>query len=245
VALIPAMLYAVWPEIRRPLAANYSRLSGGMRVVCAVAASLAFLIVAAIGFRHILYLPDFRFGGSIGHFIVGQISKRMSDFGELLINAPEAKLGRFHPLIFGAGLILTVMIGIGLWRSRRDWHATHLYFMAYLAIMAVWPFGDARFWVPVLPLISLLVIQAIVPWNHLRIANWLTSVYLIFYGVAAVAALAYTTRITFAGPRFAELYGVESTRQAYQDAWSGKNIDPNNDWIFVIRRYGMPPPASR
>ena len=55
----------------------------------------------------------------------------------------------------------------------------------------------------------------------------------------ALAGMAYTTRITFAGQRFPELYGNDFARNAYEHAWRDPNPDLSDDWTFAIRRYGM------
>jgi hypothetical protein len=237
VALIPAVLYAMLPDGRHLASTSFSRFTGKARLSLIACAGLAILSVAAVASRWILYMPDFRFRGSLREAVVRQMSMRLTDFGELLINAPASKLGRLHPAIFPAGLLLTVLICVGLWRARRELHPTHVYILAYLAVLAIWPFMDARFWIPVLPLITILVFQAIMPSSHPRIANRLAGAYLAFYTVTVLAALAYTTRITFAGPRFPELYGDQSARNCYEHAWTVRNPDPADDFTFAIRRY--------
>ena len=193
VALIPAVLYAIWLDARQSGLLKTRRFGATARIIIGAGAAAVIAGAAAIALRHLLYLPDFHFGGSVGQAVVRQISMRANDFGELLTNAPVSKVPRLHPLILAAGVLLAVLIGMGFWRTRRHWHATHVYFLAYLAILAIWPFGDARFWLPVLPLIAILVFQAIAPTDHPVLAGRLIAAYLAVYAGLALIALVYTT----------------------------------------------------
>jgi hypothetical protein len=232
-ALFPAVLFAARPSREQIGRVDKGKLAG---IFCGGA---AIVVVAAIALRKSFYLPDFHFDGSAATAVKEQIRIRMIDFGELLMNLPSAKLGRFSFVVLIAGPVLTVLIGMGLWRTRRRWTPSHVYFMGYLLIMAVWPYNDARFWLPVLPLMAITVMQAIEPWESRRPMRQVVTIYLVIYALAALVAAVYTTRITLAGRRFPELYGSGSTRQAYEDAWGSPSSGPMDEGTAVIRRYGM------
>jgi hypothetical protein len=239
VTFIPAVLYALWPGANPRASFRHWLGADKPRALSIVALLLAIVTVAAILSRRLFYVPDWRFGDSVTQALGRQLPLRLSDFGELLLNFPSEKLGPLHPAVYAAGLLLAVLICTGLWRSRRNLRATHVYLMAYMAILIIWPFRDARFWIPVLPLVTLLVFQAVMPLCHFKTIRAVTAVYLAFYALTALAAMAYTTRLTFAAGRFPNVYGDETARAAYHRAASTQPTDPTDDWVFVIRRYGM------
>jgi hypothetical protein len=239
IALVPAVLYAIRPSKRQMSSLKAFLLADKLRLFGVGGVLLGIIAGAALVFRRLLYLPDFHFGGSFGEAIVNQLSMRMTDFAELLINAPSAKLGRLYPLIFVAGAALTVLIFIGLWETRRKLHTMHIYFICYLAILSIWPFFDVRFWIPVLPLITITVVGAISHWSRFRFIHYLTTIYLGYYAILTIVAILYTTRITLAGGSFPEIYGSGSAREAYEHAWSGQAADAGDDKVAVIHRYGM------
>ena len=114
----------------------------------------------------------------------------------------------------------------------------HIYLLAYLAILAVWPHRDARFWLPVLPLLAMVVVQAIEPLEN-PTAKRLGVAYLCIYGLMAVVAFVYSTRLTYAGSRFPALYGDGAYRQSYEKHWAGKANDPHDTVAELVRNFGM------
>jgi hypothetical protein len=183
-------------------------------------------------------LPDFRFGNSGFRAVVTQISLRLTDFGEVLLNASAAKFGPFHRVVFPAGLLLLMILCTGLWQARRRLRPTHIYLLTYFAILAIWPYADARFWIPVLPLVTLIAFQVIAPSLSYKFVKNLVVAYLVCYGVLALIAIAFTTRISFSGDRFEAMYGSEVTRAAYEQARSGRVSPENATFVRVLRRYG-------
>jgi hypothetical protein len=91
--------------------------------------------------------------------------------------------------------------------------------MSYLIVLLVWPYADTRFWIPLLPF----VLAYLVKFAHTAltarqriVAITVSSVWLLVVGGTA---LAYSTRLSFAGDAFAELYGDESTHLVYSVAF--------------------------
>ena len=212
IALIPAALYAVGSP-QRSIALLYSRGSRA-RAWWVIGASL--LIVAAFFASRLAYIPDF-YQPNVGHVL----EMRMQDFGELFLNVPASQLGRLHWAVYAAGPILLGLLLLGFYRERRDLRVSHVYLLAYMAILFVWPYVDARFWIPVLPLLAIVILQGFRPFASSKPAMCGVLGYLIIYGFMSLASAAYTTRITFAGDRFPQLYGSGSLREAYLSAWSG------------------------
>lgn len=160
---------------------------------------------------------------------------RTLDLGEILLNAPYAKLGRVHWLVHAAGIGTIILIAGGLWRAKRDFHPAHVYLLAYLCVMFAWPYGDNRFWLPVLPLLALAIVQAMEPlmaWRPVRgVVDLYAAVYFLMFLVAAV----YTTRITFSR-NFPEEYAGGESKADYIQAWSDQ--EPTTQTARMIRRYG-------
>jgi hypothetical protein len=238
VALVPALSYALWPSKAQRSSIKSFLAARKIRVIAIAAVCVIALAAATLAFRKALYLPDWKFGGSPLAAARLQLKIRMIDFGELFCNVPAAKLGRLQVFIPLAGMVLAILIAIGLWRVRRNPRPTHVYLLAYLAIMAVWPYGDARFWLPLFPVLAIIVLQAIHPPKFPAI-KFPAAAYLAVYALLAIVALAYSTRLTFAGRRFPELYGSGSLTRSYEAAWGKSAADPTDTVVPLIRRYGM------
>jgi hypothetical protein len=112
----------------------------------------------------------------------------------------------------------------------------HVYLLAYLAIMFVWPYGDNRFWLPVLPLLALVAVQAIGPLVTVRGVRWVLAVYMTAYLALYLIAAVYTTRITFSR-NFPMDYADGQRMQDYIAAWSNGPVETRG--ARIIRRYGM------
>jgi hypothetical protein len=228
IALLPAALFAVGPS-QRSMAAFTSNKKRAMGWCLT---GLLLCVFAAVFGTRLFYIPDY-FQPKLGQLL----EMRMQDFGELFLNVPASQLGRMHPLVYAAGPLLLSLILLGFCRARFDVGPSHVYLLAYMAILFVWPYVDARFWIPVLPLVTIVVVQGMRPAATRKMARPMIVGYLVAYGLMALVSAAYTTRITFAGDRFPDLYGAGSLREAYLAAWTGS--DTTSDAAPLIRRYGM------
>ena len=82
--------------------------------------------------------------------------------------------------------------------------------------MFAWPFYDARFWLPAIPL---LIAYSLLALNRLKAPKTVLTAYCVVFATLGLAAIAYCTRITFAGPTFPDRYGDGSLRPAYCAAY--------------------------
>jgi len=48
-----------------------------------------------------------------------------------------------------------------LWVRRHRWTVFEAYLTAYSAIIFIWPFYDTRFWYPIIPIVSFIVVDEI------------------------------------------------------------------------------------
>jgi len=234
IALIPACIY-----LFRPRHFHGSRgKSIRSPAIFGIVVFAAVLLVIPLG-RYLFYLPDLG-GGLQGRHISQLIGRlfyvRSIDLGEVLINLPYAKLGHLHFVLPVAGVIVMALLAMGLWRARREVHAAHVYLLCYLVIMFVWPYGDNRFWLPVLPLLAGVLLQGIEPVLEQKICLRIVIAYAVFYAAMFLIAGIYTTRITFS-KNFPEVYAGGQSANDYRQAWSGGPAD--TETARVIRRYGM------
>ena len=145
-----------------------------------------------------------------------------------MINVPMSKV---PPMIRGfvpwVGFLLLILILLGLAAKRKNLSSTHVFLCSYIGVLFLWPFHDARFWLPVVPLLtaySVLSLRNIV-WSKFPKAFLL--IYCSLFVLAGVISLGYSTRISFAGSRFPDRYGDGSLRSTYCVAFQscGNSID--------------------
>jgi hypothetical protein len=179
--------------------------------------------------------------GVLGNF-VSDLSYHTQEWGELAVNAPVSKLpaGLELPVRI-AGFLALLVAAIGLWEKRRTVDASFWYVAGFAAIVFAYPWFDTRLWLPVLPLLIgyvLLGARRMVPSRLLRPA---VLAYCSVYCLLGVVALGYSTRLTFAGARFPDLYGDGSLRATYRTALLGESPknggDVDRDSLYLLRRY--------
>jgi len=241
IALIPAVFYSIRPSKQLIFYIKSWFLSSKPRIV-ACAVGLALLVIAPTHLGSwLFYLPDFNMSGQdngLAEKIFELFKMRLTDFGEFFLNVPANRAPLPAFAVYAAGAALLVLLLLGICRQLRQLHTVHIYLLSYLVILFVWPYSDARFWIPVLPLLVITAFEGFGFFIKYKIAKIAAVIYFTVYIFASLLAAAYTTRITFSGKDFPEVYAQGAMRQAYLEAWSGK-IEPNDETVIVIRRYGM------
>lgn len=162
---------------------------------------------------------------------------RLREIGELAINTPANRLGPLSPLVWFVGLGACVMLIMLVRRSRLG--SVEAYLATYAAILLFWPYGDPRFWIPVIPLIAAALLSSWQPWALTGWKRRLSLSYSAIYILMGVAALAYSTRITFSGEQFPFRYGNElrSTYEFFYYGVSSEEAAVNQPAIEVLERY--------
>jgi hypothetical protein len=166
---------------------------------------------------------------------------RLQEIGELCLNAPASRLGRLAPLIWIAGA--AGIAAVGSYLRRCSLGTVEVYIAAYLFIILIWPYGDARFWVPVLPLILAGLFSVAQPW---RFTGWKRQAGLAYssgYAVMGLAALAYSSWITFSGANFPRRYGDGNLRPTYEFFYSHATTAPakiDASVLAALNRYASP-----
>ena len=199
---------------------------GTMRVVAKTSTLVDFLSVAK--------------QSKISTLVVQIISYRLTEFGELLGNLPMSKMPtQLHIMVPWIGLILFLLTLFGLATKRRHIGPTEVFLVCYMGILFAWPYYDARFWLPVLPLLIAYSVLAI---KSLRFPNGVVMIYCIVFSALGFVAIAYSTRISFAGSTFPDRYGDGTLRPTYCAAFQScrDGGDPNKvdaKALRVLRAY--------
>ncbi len=182
----------------------------------------------------------------IAGVIAQNVAWRLREFGEITLNMPQSKAPNSTGAVFSivGAVVLTVFMW-GLWSRKKAVGSTEVYLATYMAILFVWPFYDARFWLPVIPLLIGFVwiggVHAHKLWSAFqKCSTPILCVQLMCFLILATVALVYSTRITFAGRRFPERYGdgtlLDTYRAAYGQPHDQEKVD--QDALRLLKRYG-------
>jgi hypothetical protein len=179
--------------------------------------------------------------GVMGNF-VSDLSDHTQEWGELAVNAPVSKLpGGLEFPVRVAGFLALLLAATGIWEKRRKLDASVWYVAGYASIVFAYPWFDTRLWLPVLPLLMgyvLIGARRLVPTRLLRPAIF---AYCSVFCLLGMVALGYSTRLTFAGSQFPDLYGDGTLRATYRTALLGESpknaADVSTDALYLLRRY--------
>jgi hypothetical protein len=242
IALIPAFLWAaiggatgvrnIYPILWR------HRIVSVVLLLFAIATSgKLFLDSRYLAFN----LPTFHHRGFLGS-VVADVRDHTTEWGEMTVNAPVSKLpgALVLPLrIVGAFAIFTCAFGI--WTKRKSLDALAVYVLGFACIVFIYPWFDTRLWLPVFPFLMgyvLLGLRRMFSPHFMRPA---IAAYCACFCLLGVLALGFSTRVTFAGPRFPDIYGDGNLRATYKLALRGEaprssnDVDP--DALYLLRRY--------
>lgn len=185
------------------------------------------------------FVDYFRYVRNLGVFnIVKQSALFHSrDFAELISNFPFAKLppwARPEFIVIGAAALCLYLTGMFVLLRRLP--LTFFYLLGYSLIILPWPFTDPRFWLPIMPFIFLAIHQSLraSPWRPLQAS---VVAYVVLFGALGLAALGYSTWLTFSGPRFAYRYGDGKLRATYLAGCSQGGDDVNREASTLLQRY--------
>jgi hypothetical protein len=160
---------------------------------------------------------------------------RFRELGELFANLPSSKIPvQLSPIVPWMGLFLLTLTFFGLATKLRKAGPTEVFLLSYVGILFIWPYHDARFWLPVVPLVIAYTELAV---QSLRVPRVIVLMYCIAFAIIGFGAIAYTTRITFAGPDFPYRYGDGYLRPTYCAILQscGNRADPDKVDLKVLR----------
>ena len=171
----------------------------------------------------------------ISTLILQIFSYRLTELGELFGNLPITKLPvKLHVIVPWMGLLLFALILRGLATKRKKISPTEVFLVCYIGILFVWPYYDARFWLPIVPL---LIAYSVLAVRNLRVPKAVITIYCVIFAIIGFGVIAYSTRITFAGSKFPDRYGDGYLRPTYCAAFQtcGDGGDPQKVSIKALR----------
>jgi hypothetical protein len=240
IALIPALLVSCLPPD------GWGKLTGMLKRHPGPSAMLLLFLIAAavtgcIAVTQTLYFKEMTAQWP-GWRELARI--RLEDWGELVLNTSLAKLpGALQATVpwVGAAAALVACWGAAR-RARLD--MVDAYAASYAAILLVWPYRDARFWLPIFPLLAGYASLAFERVSNRPLFRRTLGLYLAAFWLMGCVALFYSTRISLAGDRFAELYGGGIYRDSYR-AVSAERAERRSDdgrgdpkLVRLIERFG-------
>jgi hypothetical protein len=238
-ALFPALAMSVTARFGIHQMLRFNRRAALVSCGCAIFVAFAIFFVLA----STKYVKD---AGSIisrqglGHGIRSIVLFRLHEFGEMAINIPASKMGSLSFLIGIAGAAALAALLACAYARRDSIGIVEIYLLGYSCIMFVWPYEDARFWMPVLPLILLEVVAVTMPRITSQRTRHAAAAYAALYMAMGFAALAYSTRITFSGEDFPRLYGDGHLRSTYEQYYSelpANSAPIDESALAVLQRY--------
>ncbi len=242
ICLLPGL---VWVAIGGlPGARKMGSIAWRHRVVTFILLVVVMMLVgkAFLSSRYMAFnLPTFQHRGVL-RSVAANLRDHTAEWGELTFNAPISKLPGFlaRPL-HAVGGVAIVLFVVGLWQKGKRPDPVWFYVIGSAAIVFAYPWFDTRLWLPVLPFLMGYVWMAFgraYPPQAVRLAG---PAYCVLYALLGIAALGYSTRLTFSGTQFPELFGDGNFRATYRFALRGeapsdpKQIDP--DALYLLHRY--------
>jgi hypothetical protein len=172
---------------------------------------------------------------------------KLNDWGELVLNTSAAKVpGAFRVVVPLAGALVPIVLAWGA-RLRHRLEVVDVYTAGYLFILLVWPYRDARFWLPVFPIFLGYVGLVRERYAAVVAMRRAGAAYLAAFGALGVFALAYSSRISLAHDRFPERYAGGVYRDSYRAAWSPDDAATGDDnarvdpqIVRLVQRYSRP-----
>jgi hypothetical protein len=219
IALLPAIILVAVGGV--PAIREWVRL-GSKRTVVVVVTSVFFLaLVCGLAIVRTQYFKmataSYRARG-LSHSVRKAVEFQVAEWGELVVNLPAAKLpGPARPLIFFVGIVAIAITGAGMWLRRKNVGPLECYLWLYLVILCAAPWQDTRYLLPIVPLILGYISVCAERISH-RFAKPMLAAYVVYFLLLGAIALAYSTRITYSGASFPDMYGDGSLRVTYREA---------------------------
>lgn len=232
IALVPALALAALGRARAD-AARDALMARPARLLAALAVA-ALILAGGLGIiSRTTYWAGFvkqYKGEGLLQTLATTAHYRLLDLGQTVTNLPAATVPPGALVLFAAlGAVAYALLIHGLWKQRREPSPAVVYFVAYSCIVLVWPFGDPRFWLPVLPLALALVLHGLPtslgPPALTRALGYAGRLAAAGALLAGAAAMGVTARVSLSGPDFPSRYASGAYRDTYLAAF-GRPHDP-------------------
>ena len=226
ITLVAALFTALVWEYRKQLIGLIKKngIGVGVFILCVL---VVIIFSKQLGFNHYLAAIPAQFKGGLRFSDV--IAWHFSEWGEIFLNGPKAKLISFLPVPFGYWLYLisgilvfSVFVFICFIKKNKILFVIRAYLFFYFLLMFTWPFPDPRFWVPVIPLLAAVISQTSLTQN--RIIRLLGFLCLVVYSVFGLVALGYMTYTSFNKKEFSKTQASGVFRNEYEVHFFGKTL---------------------
>ena len=172
---------------------------------------------------------------------------RFTEWGELFLNTPSNKVAQLLP---GFGILIFALVGLIVFcwfcavlfsKSRPISALIKAYLIFYFLIMFNWPFNDPRFWVPVMPVMAAVVLQA--DFNRNRLLKLSSRVLMGVYLILGIVAAGYMIYSSFNKEFFAKNQANGFYKNEYEMHFFGKvtrdstNNSIKRDSVPVVNSY--------
>lgn len=227
ISLLPALVLGVLYQYRNELKVVVQK--NKLLLLAIVVAGIAGLVLAASQLKITDYtslLKD-HFEKGVGNFFGENLKNHFTELTEVFLNMPSSKLMGYIP--GGLGPVVFVVLGVCLFawlmyitfakRSNIPFYI-RMYLLFYSLIILNWPYYDPRFWVPVLPLLVVVILQT--PFNSKGWLKGVSRLYLVGYLTLGLFAAAYSLYVGLDKERFAQKQANGVYRNEYETKFFGK-----------------------
>jgi len=179
-------------------------------------------------------------------FFTRNLRLHLMDWAELFINSPVSKVqGLFSPKLAGAIYLLAGLSFLGalLWllakhRSRIPLVVT-VYLVLYLALIFNWPFYEARFFFPIMPLVLAVYLLHFVTASRLQ--QRVGVAFLCYYLLAGIFVLVYYTRLSLDKEFMMKRHDAGKWQTEYGYLFSGRPVSDSTQVdlkaLYILRKY--------
>jgi len=207
------------------------RLSLRAKLIVLTVAALAGAVITYFISQtaYIQQLKDAVRASALPALALGILRYRVNELGELFGNFPLIKMpAELRVVVPWLGFVLLFLMLTGLATKLRKISPTEMFMVCYLGVLFVWPFNDARFWLPVIPLIFAYSLLAV---RRLRIPKTAIATYCVVFAMLGFGVIGYSTRITFSDGKFPYEYGDGSLKPTYCAAFQSCRDGNDSDKV--------------
>jgi hypothetical protein len=222
IALLPALMAGLaWHH--RVVLMRYWKIL--VPAVVVMAAGMAMVV----GMSSNLYMSSVRLAGP-GWMAL--LREHLMEWGQLMLNVPMGKMAGIGErvvrwLMIAIGSFLVCLVSYQLMRQRKKIPlAAGIYLALYCLLIFCWPFFDVRFWIPVAPLMIMILLQGKYP----RFFRLMVFVYML----AGMGALGYSAYTAFNRQALARNQAGGRYRNEYEIFFFGK---PSPDTAVRVDPY--------
>jgi hypothetical protein len=183
----------------------------------------------------------------VGNFFAENFKNHFSDLTEVFLNMPANKVIGYIP--GGAGPAVFVVLGVAClaWllyntfsRKSKVPFYIRMYLLFYVIIIMNWPYYDPRFWVPILPLLVVVILQT--PFNNIAWLKGVSRLYLAAYLALGLFAAVYSLYIGLDKERFAQKQAAGVYRNEYEIKYFGKPLSDtakhvDEEVLNILKKY--------